>query len=105
MSEMRVCHICRQAYPATSEYFYKTGKYLRKICKKCYIKRVIVSNRCKTCQRYDKRSDKCMVMIKPFEDCWAWTDDKNWEKKVHKDVIKYTKTKRLINGGVADVNS
>lgn len=94
MSEMRVCRICRQAYPATSEYFYKTGKYLRKICKKCYIKRVdeyknIVPNRCKTCQRYDRRSDKCMVMIEPFEECWAWTDDKNWLKKVKQAVKKY----------------
>ena len=91
MSEMRVCRICRQAYPPTSEYFYKTGKYLRKICKKCYIKRVIVSNRCKTCQRFNKKIGECMAMIELINDCWAWTDDKNWEKKVKQAVDGYKK--------------
>ena len=101
---MRVCRICGQAYPATSEYFYKTRKYLRTLCKKCEIKRVgeykqkrknIVPNRCKTCQRYDRRSGKCMVMIEPFEDCWAWTNDKNWQRKVRQAVGEYRKAQGL----------
>ena len=98
MSEMRVCRICGQAYPATSEYFYKIRKYLRTLCKKCEIKRVgeykqkrknIVPNRCKTCQRYDRRSGKCMVMIELINDCWAWTNDKQWARKVKKAVMEY----------------
>ena len=64
-----------------------------------------MSKDCKTCQRFNKKTGECMVMIELIKDCWAWTNDKNWEKKVRKDVIKYAKAKGLINGGITDANS
>ena len=49
---------------------------------------------CKTCQRFDKRSGKCAVMVELIENCWAWTNDKQWARKVKKAVMEYRAMRR-----------
>lgn len=47
--------------------------------------------RCETCQKKTVSGHKCKVlkeMIGKDNDCWAWTDDPEWEEKV-KDKVKY----------------
>lgn len=48
-----------------------------------------MSKECKTCQRFDRGGGGCLVMKELIEDCWAWTDDKNWQRKVKKAVNDY----------------
>lgn len=46
----------------------------------------------KTCDTCAKRTPtgRCKVLLKPIAgDCWAWTDDPNWEEKVKKDTDNY----------------
>src|SRR5690554_689476 len=73
----KICRKCREELPATPDYFYrgKRGKYgLRSYCKPCHnktgaerkrrIKKYkTVPERCESCQRLDKKKDKCMVMV------------------------------------------
>lgn len=44
---------------------------------------------CETCQRFNKRTKQCHVMKELIKDCWAWTDDKDWFKKVKQAVYEY----------------
>lgn len=44
---------------------------------------------CETCQKFNKRTKQCEVMKELIKDCWAWTDDKNWLKKVKQAVNEY----------------
>lgn len=49
-----------------------------------------VIEKCLTCQRRSPENPfECLVMKEQFEDCWAWTDDPEWETKVEKAVINY----------------
>lgn len=47
------------------------------------------NTRCQVCQKFNKRSGKCLVMNELISDCWAWTDDKNWLRKVKEAVEEY----------------
>ena len=47
-------------------------------------------NICETCTRSSAYSKKCKVFKEPPKDCWAWTDDPNWERKVKKAVQEYS---------------
>ena len=49
--------------------------------------------KCDTCERLMKNG-KCAVFSKKPKECWAWTEDPNWHKKVMTDVKKYQKFKR-----------
>ncbi len=46
---------------------------------------------CSTCERRDRRTNgwRCLVFAKNPENCWAWTDDPDWEKKVKEQVERY----------------
>ena len=49
--------------------------------------------RCGTCQKRSL-SGRCRVLIENIgrdQDCWAWTDDPDWEQKVRQAVKKYGK--------------
>jgi hypothetical protein len=49
---------------------------------------------CNTCERRSKiNPKKCDVFLSKPKNCWAWTDDPNWLKKVRKEVKEYTKRK------------
>ncbi len=45
---------------------------------------------CETCTRSSIYSKSCKVFKKPPKNCWAWTDDPNWEQKVKKAVQEYS---------------
>ena len=53
---------------------------------------------CETCQRFNKRIRQCKVMNELIKDCWAWTDDPDWAKKVKEAVEKY----KEMGGGLAE---
>jgi len=38
---------------------------------------------------------ECLVMNELIKDCWAWTNDKNWLRKVRKEVAEYRKVQGL----------
>lgn len=47
--------------------------------------------RCDTCKKI-KDENKCQVlsvMVGKKENCWAWSDDKQWEKKARQASIRY----------------
>jgi len=46
---------------------------------------------CTTCERRDKRTGgrRCRVFIEKPENCWAWTDDPDWDAKVEEAVKRY----------------
>ena len=44
---------------------------------------------CETCERRFKKRKGCQVFNSKPKDCWAWTDDKDWAKKVREAVKKY----------------
>lgn len=47
---------------------------------------------CKTCTKKFLSGRGCKVltvMIGKKQECWAWSDDPNWEKKVKKEVQEY----------------
>ena len=48
-------------------------------------------NDCSNCERRFKSKAKegCQVFKEKPENCWAWTDDKNWLKKVNKELRAY----------------
>lgn len=49
---------------------------------------------CNTCSKWHKRKRQCLVLKEIIEeDCWAWSDDKFWFKKVMDDTEKYRKGK------------
>ena len=58
----------------------------------------IMGKECRTCQRFDRRSGKCQVMKELIKDCWAWTDDKGWQRKVQKAVAEYKEIQGLTEG-------
>lgn len=58
--------------------------------------------RCDTCQKISKSGKACRVLketIGKTEECWAWTDDPEWEEKVKKQVKDYA----LYGGGEGDL--
>lgn len=45
---------------------------------------------CFTCAKWT--GDSCSVLTEPIglaQNCWSWTNDPNWEKKVNEAVIYY----------------
>ena len=44
---------------------------------------------CENCERRNKHSEGCQVFTPKRKNCWAWTDDKGWLKKVNAAVKKY----------------
>lgn len=50
-------------------------------------------NGCSTCAKFKEATNQCIVLREPIENCWAWTDDPDWEKKVKKQVEEYRKGK------------
>lgn len=44
---------------------------------------------CRSCERRYKRKAGCQVFKSKPKQCWAWTDDKNWLKKVTAAVREY----------------
>ena len=98
----KICRKCGEELPATPDHsIEKRGKYgLGSYCKPCHNKTGAERKRrikkyktvpecCESCQRLDKKKDKCMVMMEFTENCWAWTDDKDWLRKVKKAVEEY----------------
>lgn len=53
---------------------------------------------CQTCERRKKRGVGCQVFKSKPKECWAWTDDKDWLKKVKIAVEDYA----TRNGGRYD---
>lgn len=48
--------------------------------------------KCNTCAKREQGSKECKVLkeaIGLYQDCWAWTDDPDWESKVNAAVYKY----------------
>ena len=48
--------------------------------------------RCQTCRKKDGSGTICKALIKMIgkkRDCWAWTDDPDWEKKVQAAYNEY----------------
>jgi len=108
MAEEKKCAICEKIYPATPKYFYRYRNGLRPYCKKCESKRTAeykkqrrqkatppIPDKCKTCQKLDSKKGKCMVLIEFLEDCWSWTGDADWLRKVREAVEKYSKTQGI----------
>lgn len=46
---------------------------------------------CTNCERRDKRTGgrRCRVFIEKPENCWAWTNDPDWDVKVEEAVKRY----------------
>jgi hypothetical protein len=48
--------------------------------------------RCDVCAKRKPGKKECLVLeenIGLYQDCWAWTDDPDWESKVNAAVHKY----------------
>lgn len=48
---------------------------------------------CKGCQRLT-RTGHCKVMKEKLDECWAWTNDPDWDIKVAAQVKEYRKYKK-----------
>lgn len=49
---------------------------------------------CENCAKYSKKTKQCKVLKECIkQDCWAWTDDKDWMKKVKEAVAQYSASK------------
>jgi hypothetical protein len=51
-----------------------------------------LNKNCDTCTKKTPAGKRCRVlkeMIGKNEECWAWSDDPDWEKKVKKAVQEY----------------
>jgi len=45
---------------------------------------------CENCAKYNKAMKQCKVLKKRIiQDCWAWTDDLDWERKVKEAIKQY----------------
>jgi len=63
--------------------------------------RLMDDRRCDTCQKKSKYGRECKVlkkMIGKDGDCWAWTDDPDWERKFQEASKAYQK----MGGGIID---
>jgi len=50
--------------------------------------------KCQTCERRNKvRPNECQVMKKQFTECWAYTRDPYWNRKVRVAVARYEEGK------------
>ena len=50
--------------------------------------------RCETCKKL--KGKKCVVLTEKIgekQDCWAWTDDPEWQEKARKAVEDYKLTR------------
>ncbi len=47
---------------------------------------------CNNCEKSFKNKNRkgCQVFIEKINNCWAWTDDKDWLTKVNNAVKEYT---------------
>ncbi|RQD77353.1 MAG: hypothetical protein D5R97_02560 [Candidatus Syntrophonatronum acetioxidans] len=48
--------------------------------------------RCETCAKNTPADNACQVLTKRIgleQDCWAWSDNPDWEKKVNEAVKAY----------------
>lgn len=47
--------------------------------------------RCISCARRYKqtRGIRCRVFLEIPDNCWAWTDDQDWDKKIKEDIERY----------------
>ena len=54
---------------------------------------------CSTCERRDKRTNgrSCRVFAKKPKNCWAWTNDPDWEVKVKEAVKRYEEGRCFMN--------
>jgi hypothetical protein len=55
-------------------------------------KRDYKRRQCDVCAKRESGKKKCLVLkenIGLYQDCWAWTDDPDWESKVNAAVHKY----------------
>lgn len=48
---------------------------------------------CKGCKRLMKNGECSVFKPKP-KNCWAWTDDPDWAKKVREQVLRYEGKKK-----------
>jgi hypothetical protein len=46
-------------------------------------------NNCDTCERRGSYAIGCQIFKAEPENCWAWTDDKDWLAKVDKECKAY----------------
>lgn len=47
---------------------------------------------CETCARWRGKTSKCAVLKEPVgleSECWAWTDDPDWEEKAERATRDY----------------
>ena len=51
---------------------------------------IVQKTTCETCTRSSAYSKRCKVFKEPPQDCWAWTDDPDWERKVKKAIQEYS---------------
>ena len=68
------------------------------------MKKIITLRDCFNCERRDKRTGgaRCKVFFERPDNCWAWTDDPDWEKKVEEATRQYALeyAKKHIGGAV-----
>lgn len=50
---------------------------------------------CETCEKLNRFNGECRVLKKRTDgECWAWTDDEEWQMKAIKATVEYKKQKR-----------
>lgn len=53
-----------------------------------------IPDKCRTCARKFTISQTCAALNDFYEDCWCWTDDKDWYDKLFRAVQAYTELKK-----------
>lgn len=48
---------------------------------------------CYTCEKFNRRRLRCSVLTETINDCWAYTNDPLWKRKVIKDIKEYQRYK------------
>ena len=54
---------------------------------------------CQTCERRMASNKSCQVLKSKPDNCWAWTDDKEWLEKVNEQVRLYRHQSKTMQGG------
>lgn len=49
--------------------------------------------KCNMCIKFNRKKLKCSVLTETIDNCWAYTNDPLWKRKVAKDIRRYQQYK------------